>query len=138
MEALNIAIGVICFGVIVWGLWQLFGGPMTQPDIDFQLRRFTSFLATLESPEDDYQYYEKSHLIWAATNQETIKKQIRTSAQMQPGIIAPIWAKPRFYHFRVNEEDKRVYFAISDQSQFDWDSLSHYSEYLGSQTSSGN
>lgn len=131
METFNIAIGVICFGVILWGLWQLFGGPMTQPDVDFQLGRFTRFLANLESSEDDYKYYEISNLIWAETNRESIKKQIETSSQVRPGIIAPVWIRPSFYHFRVNEETRRVYFAISDQNQFDWDGLPHYAEYSG-------
>lgn len=137
METVNTVIAVVCFGVILWGLWQLYGGPMPQPDIDFQLNRFTNFLAILESPEDDYEFYEQSHLIWAKSNQDSIRKLIRTTARMQPGINTHISHKPRFYHFRVNEKDKRVYFAISDQSQFEWDNLSHYSEYLGSQTSSG-
>ncbi|MEP4484809.1 MAG: hypothetical protein ABJ013_04195 [Halioglobus sp.] len=133
MDSLNIAIGVIWFGVIVWGLWQLLGGPMTQPDVDYQLKRFASLLATLESPEDEYQFFEKSHLIWAESDQGSIRKQIKISAGMQPGINKPISHRPRFYHFRVNEEDKRIYFAISDQSQFEWDSVPHYSDYVGSQ-----
>lgn len=97
---------------------------MTKPDVDLHLKRFKTVLAGLKNPEESYRFYEQSHRIWQETTPEAIRTAIKADARFQPGINAPIWGRPRFYLFKVDEHTKSVYFAVSDNSEFDWHSLS--------------
>lgn len=126
----QILIALVCVFVIVVGLWLLFGGVMTKPDTALGIRKFHTFLSSLKDPCEEYKYFTEGHLIWSETSIAAIEMRIRENTSSQYSINSNVMLHPRAFLFNVDEFSKRVYFVTTTEASFDWDSVSHYEEYI--------
>jgi hypothetical protein len=130
----DIVIGVVIVALVLafYGGYYLYFYPRLANRFEYTaLRKFKEFLGELQSPYNEYCYFNDSHLIWSETNIQEILQLIRRHCRR----IAPevgVAATPAQFLLYVNESKKCVYIVFTDAKTFDWQSVPHYEEYIAS------
>ena len=98
------------------------------------LERFDHYLDSLEAGRGEYEFFTTGHPeVWCDTTEEEIRRWIVNQCLRLMNAPVPI-PSPSNYVMNVNEDRKAVYVVFGDgrNFKFDWNSLVHYEDWIGS------